>query len=69
MKRVKRLRQVLVEGGVAVGTCVDSYSPAVIEAVGYSGLDWVRVDNEYSWRRDESMENMMRAAALDALKG
>lgn len=64
MKRVNRLRQVLAEGRVAVGTCVDSYSPAVIEAVGYSGLDWVRVDNEYSWRRDESMENMMRAAAL-----
>ncbi|OHE23625.1 MAG: hypothetical protein A2X92_07390 [Syntrophus sp. GWC2_56_31] len=64
MKRVNRLRQVLAEGRVAVGTCVDSYSPAVIETVGYSGLDWVRVDNEYSWRRDESMENMMRAAAL-----
>jgi 2-keto-3-deoxy-L-rhamnonate aldolase RhmA len=64
MKRVNRLRQVLVGGGVAVGTCVDSYSPAVIETVGASGMDWVRVDNEYSWRRDESMENMMRAAAL-----
>lgn len=64
MKRENRLRQVLAEGRIAVGTCVDSYSPAVIETVGCSGLDWVRVDNEYSWRRDESMESMMRAAAL-----
>ncbi len=64
MKRVNRLRQILSEGKVAVGTCADSYSPAVIEAIGYSGLDWVRVCNEYSWRRDESMEHMMRAAAL-----
>lgn len=64
MKQVNRLRQVLADGGVAIGTCVDSYSPAVIETVGTSGMDWVRVDSEYSWRRDESMENMMRAAAL-----
>jgi 4-hydroxy-2-oxoheptanedioate aldolase len=64
MKRVNRLRQILSEGKVAVGTCVDSYSPAAIEVVGYSGLDWVRICNEYSWRRDESMEHMMRAAAL-----
>jgi 4-hydroxy-2-oxoheptanedioate aldolase len=64
MERVNRLKKVLDEGKVAVGTCVDSYSPAVIEVVGYSGLDWVRVDNEYSWRRDESMEHMMRAAAI-----
>jgi 2-keto-3-deoxy-L-rhamnonate aldolase RhmA len=64
MKRENRLRKILAEGKVAVGTCVDSYSPAAIEAVGYGGLDWVRVCNEYSWRRDESMEHMMRAAAL-----
>ena len=64
MKRVNRLRMVLAEGKVAVGTCVESYSAAAIEVVGYSGFDWVRVDNEYSWRRDESMEHMMRAAAL-----
>lgn len=64
MKRENRMRRILAEGKVAVGTCVDSYSPAAIEVAGYSGLDWVRVCNEYSWRRDESMEHMMRAAAL-----
>jgi 2-keto-3-deoxy-L-rhamnonate aldolase RhmA len=64
MKRVNRLRNILAAGKIAVGTCADSYSPAAIEVIGYSGLDWVRVDNEYSWRRDESMEHMMRAAAV-----
>lgn len=64
MQRVNKLRKVLEEGKVAVGTCIDSYSPAVVEIAGYSGLDFCRIDTEYSWRRDESLEHMMRAAAL-----
>lgn len=64
MERVNRFRKVLEEGKIAVGTCIDSCNPAVVEITGYSGLDFCRIDNEYSWRRDESMENMMRAAAL-----
>ncbi len=62
--RSNKLRQVLDDGKVAVGTCVDSYSPAVIEIAGYSGLDFVRVDTEYSWRRDDALEHMMRAAVI-----
>jgi 4-hydroxy-2-oxoheptanedioate aldolase len=64
MERVSKLKKVLDEGKIAVGTCIDSYSPAVVEITGYSGLDFCRIDNEYYWRRDESMEHMMRAAAL-----
>jgi len=64
MERVNRFRKVLEEGKIAVGTCLDSYSAAAVEVAGYSGLDFCRIDNEYSWRRDEGMENMMRAAAL-----
>ncbi len=64
MKRVNKFRRVLEEGKIAVGTCIDSYSPAAVEVTGYSGLDFCRIDNEYSWRRDEGMENMMRAAAV-----
>lgn len=67
MERVNRMKKVLDEGKVAVGTCMDSYSPAAVEIAGYSGLDFCRVDNEYSWRRDESMENMMRAAHLTGI--
>ncbi len=64
MERINKMRRVLEEGRVAVGTCLDSYSPAAVEVAGYSGLDFCRIDNEYSWRRDESMEHMMRAAAV-----
>jgi 4-hydroxy-2-oxoheptanedioate aldolase len=64
MEKVNKLRKVMEEGKVAVGTCLDSYSPAAVEVAGYSGLDFCRIDNEYSWRRDESMEHMMRAAAI-----
>lgn len=64
MERVNRLRQVLAEGRVAIGTCVDSYSPAVVEIAGYCGLDFVRIDTEYSWRKDDVLEHMIRAAVI-----
>ena len=67
MERINKLRNVLREGKIAVGTCLDSYSPAVMEIAGYSGLDFCRIDTEYSWRRDESLEHMMRAAALSGI--
>jgi 2-keto-3-deoxy-L-rhamnonate aldolase RhmA len=35
---------------------------------GYSGLDFVRIDSEHSWRRDESMENMIRAAYMAEIR-
>jgi len=35
--------------------------------VGYCGLDFVRLDMEYSWRRDESLEHMIRAATIAGL--
>lgn len=64
MQRVNKLKKVFDEGKIAVGVCIDSYSPAIVEIAGYSGLDFCRIDSEYSWRRDESMDHMMRAAAL-----
>lgn len=64
MNQVNRMREVLRQGKVAVGTCIDSFSPGVVETAGYSGLDFFRIDTEYAWRRDDSLEHMMRAAAL-----
>ncbi len=59
-----RFKQALDAGKVAMGTCVDSNSPAVVEVAGYSGLDFFRIDTEYLWRRDDSLENMVRAAVI-----
>jgi 4-hydroxy-2-oxoheptanedioate aldolase len=58
------LKKILATGSVALGTAVFSHSPAIVEVAGYSGLDFVRIDNEHAWRRDESMEHLMRAAAI-----
>jgi 4-hydroxy-2-oxoheptanedioate aldolase len=64
MRRKNKMKQVLDQGQVALGTCVDSYSPAIVEVAGYSGLDFVRIDTEYSWRRDDALEHMIRAAMI-----
>ena len=58
------LRTRLKEGRPAIGTSVCSGSVAVVEIAGYAGLDFVRLDSEHSWRRDESIEHLIRAALL-----
>ena len=62
--RKNKLRETLSSGKVALGTCVDNPSPAIVEVAGYSGLDFVRIDTEYTWRSDESLEHMLRAAVI-----
>jgi len=62
-----RLKEILEEGRLAVGSCVYSSSPALVELAGFCGLDFCRIDNEHSWRRDESAENMVRAAAVSGI--
>jgi 4-hydroxy-2-oxoheptanedioate aldolase len=46
------------------GSCVYSNSPALVELMGYCGLDFCRIDNEHSWLKDQSMESMVRAATI-----
>jgi 4-hydroxy-2-oxoheptanedioate aldolase len=67
MEKTIKLRQLLSQGRIALGTAVDTFSPAAVEVVGYCGLDFVRLDMEYSWRRDESLEHMIRAATIAGL--
>lgn len=61
------MKTILEEGQVAVGSCVYSNSPALVELMGFCGLDFCRIDNEHSWRKDESAENMMRAALVSGI--
>jgi len=67
MKQHNRFRDALKKGKIALGACIDSYSPAIAEVGGYSGLDFIRIDTEYSWRRDDSLEHMMRAAIISGV--
>lgn len=64
MIRKNKMKRILDQGKVALGTCMDSYSPAAVEIAGYSELDFVRIDTEYSWRRDDALEHMIRAAVV-----
>lgn len=63
-RKRNKLKQVLSEGRTALGTCVYSFSPALIELAGFTGLDFCRIDNEHAWRQDESGEAMLRGAQL-----
>ena len=62
MRRPNKVREKLARGQVAVGTAIYSHSPAMVAAAGYAGIDFVRIDTEHSWRRDNSLENMINAA-------
>jgi len=64
MIRKNKMKALLDQGKLVLGTCIDSYSPASVEIAGYSGLDFVRIDTEYSWRRDDILEHMIRAAVI-----
>jgi 2-keto-3-deoxy-L-rhamnonate aldolase RhmA len=60
--RKNKLKEVISRGDVAIGTCIYSFSPAIIEVAGFAGLDFCRVDNEHAWRQDETVENVLRGA-------
>ena len=62
-----KLKEILEAGELAVGSCVYSNSPALVELMGYCGLDFCRIDNEHSWLRDQSMESMVRAATISGI--
>ncbi len=62
-----RLKEILEAGELAVGSCVYSNSAALVELMGYCGLDFCRIDNEHSWLRDQSMESMVRAATISGI--
>ena len=64
MQRTNKMKKALEKNKLALGTCIDSYSPAAVEVAGYSGLDFVRIDTEFSWRRDDVLEHMVRAAVI-----
>ena len=59
-----RLRVKLAGGQPVLGAALLSWSPGMVEAAAASGLDFVRIDTEHAWRRDEMIENLVRAAWL-----
>lgn len=62
-----KLKDIIRRGELALGTCIYSFSPAIIELAGFSGLDFCRIDNEHAWRQDESTEGVLRGGLLSGL--
>lgn len=59
---INALKQKLRDGRPVVGCFVGFHSPAIVEMLGYSGFDFVVIDNEhgpFSWGE---VEDMIRAA-------
>jgi 4-hydroxy-2-oxoheptanedioate aldolase len=61
------IRQALASRGYAAGSVMHSWSPNVMEAAGYSGLDFMRIDTEHTWRQDSSLEHLIRAAYVTGI--
>lgn len=64
IRKPNKVKKILERGDVALGSCIYSFSPALVELAGFCGLDFCRIDNEHAWRQDESVENMLRAAVI-----
>ncbi len=64
MRKPNKVREKLARGECVLGTAIYSSSPAVVEAVGFAGIDFIRIDTEHTWRRDESLDHMLRAAII-----
>ena len=43
------LREKINGGGIALGTAIYSFSPAIVELAGFSGLDFCRIDNGFKY--------------------
>lgn len=62
--RPNAVRQKLAAGQRVAGAAVFSWSPNVIDAAVDAGLDYIRIDTEHAWRRDDTLEQLIRGAVL-----
>lgn len=64
MRKPNKVREKLARGQCVTGTAIYSNSPIIVEAAGYAGIDFIRIDTEHAWRRDDSLDHMIRAAVI-----
>ena len=57
----KYMKERLKNGEIVIGTWNVISSPALVEAIGYSGLDFIVIDAEHGPINMESAENLIRA--------
>ncbi len=65
--RTNTLKQKLKEGKAVFGAMITFPSPAAVEILGYTGFDWVLIDNEHGSVTVDTAEDMIRAAELTGI--
>ncbi len=63
-RKPNKLRKKLGAGELVTGTVLYSWSPNVVDAAGYAGLDFIRLDLEHTFSTYTSMEHIMRACYI-----
>ncbi len=64
---VNKTRHIIAEGGSAFGTFAMLGEPALVEMIGYAGLDFVLIDTEHSGNTTEQVGNLVRAAEVSGI--
>jgi 2-keto-3-deoxy-L-rhamnonate aldolase RhmA len=59
-----RLKDLIVNRELALGTHIDAFSPTLVEVAGLAGLDYVYIETEHAPLNWETLENMIRAAEV-----
>lgn len=67
MIRENRVKKKIKNGEFVLGTFVRANDPAVAEALGMTGLDFIVIDNEHTAMNRESMTDLIRAAELTGI--
>jgi 4-hydroxy-2-oxoheptanedioate aldolase len=65
--RTNTLKQKLRAGKPVFGAMITFPAPAVVEMLGYTGFDWVLIDNEHGSITVDTAEDMIRAAELTGI--
>jgi 2-keto-3-deoxy-L-rhamnonate aldolase RhmA len=55
-----KVRQKLKAGKLVSGSVIYTMHPGAMYSAGYSGLDFIRIDNEHQWNRDEAMATLIQ---------
>ncbi len=61
------LKEKLAAGKAVFGIMANDYSPPILEILGYSGFDWVLLDNEHGTITPESLPHSVRACEASGL--
>jgi 4-hydroxy-2-oxoheptanedioate aldolase len=66
-KLINKVKEKISNGEKVLGVFLGIYSPSLIEMIGYSGYDFVVIDDEHGAFSHSEIENMVRAAELVGL--